>query len=169
MLLGYIYKSKTIKWPGTVSLTVYFVKLFTCVLASYYPQCKDHMCLLLTRIDSYFEVRILQSHMLADLPSLSNACKVLAQHYHMLKYVFYLVWRQKTNYTAKKCYLPSQYSSRMSPNTSKNLTLLVSWENNGNNAFSVKKKTWIDMKLSILSLKYNCKLLMNFFPIHIRR
>ena len=45
------------------------------------------MCLLQVRIDSYFEAkyRILQSHMLGDMLSLSNARKALALHYRLLK------------------------------------------------------------------------------------
>lgn len=60
----------------------------TCLLVFMcHPQCKHHMCLLQVRTDSYFEAkcRILQSHMLGDMLSLSNALKALALRYRLLK------------------------------------------------------------------------------------
>ena len=78
---------KSISQAQLVWLFTSWNDLFTCVLAVCHPQCKHHMCLLQVKIDSYFEAkcRILQSHMLGDMLSLSNARKALAARYRLLK------------------------------------------------------------------------------------
>lgn len=102
-----------------------------CALAAYYPRCKHHMCLLQVRIDSYFEVkcRILQSHTLADLLSLSNACRTPARRYHLLEVhiLSCLTAVDITQHLQPKSFTHplSTLRNRMSSHASKNLTLLM--------------------------------------------
>lgn len=122
---------KSISRAQWVWLFTSWNNLFICVLAV----CKHHTCLLQVRIDSYFEVqcRILQTHMLADLLPLSNACKALALHYHLLEICILSCFMAVdiTQHLQPKALLTFSVLSEIECLHMHPKILFISWANNG--------------------------------------